>query len=96
MFKEEKNADVDPRNIIPTIKRSGGNLLCDFFLCKGVRIVTQGQGKDRWDQVQGNLEWKLLASARTLKMRSGCVFEHDNDPKYTAKATKKWLKKKHI
>ncbi len=24
------------------------------------------------------------------------VFQHDNDPKHTAKATKEWLKKKHI
>ncbi len=24
------------------------------------------------------------------------VFQHDNDPKHMAKATKKWLKKKHI
>ncbi len=24
------------------------------------------------------------------------VFQHDNDPKHTAKATTEWLKKKHI
>ncbi len=35
-------------------------------------------------------------SARTLKMGHGWVFQHDSDPKHTAKATKKWLKKKHI
>jgi hypothetical protein len=38
----------------------------------------------------------LLPSARALKMGRGCVFQHDNDPKHTAKATKEWLKKKHI
>ncbi|KAL0149804.1 hypothetical protein M9458_054852 [Cirrhinus mrigala] len=38
----------------------------------------------------------LLLSARALKMGHGWVFQHDNDPKHTAKATKEWLKKKHI
>ena len=32
-----------------------------------------------------------LPSVRALKMGSGWVFQHDNDPKHTAKATKEWL-----
>ena len=38
----------------------------------------------------------LLPSVRALKMGRGWVFQHDNDSKHTAKATKEWLKKKHI
>ena len=38
----------------------------------------------------------LLPSVRALKMSRGWVFQHDNDPKHMAKATKEWLKKKHI
>ncbi|KAI4898627.1 hypothetical protein NFI96_025986 [Prochilodus magdalenae] len=38
----------------------------------------------------------LLASARALKVGHGWVFQHDNDPKHTAKETKEWLHKKHI
>ena len=42
------------------------------------------------------LDENLLTSARTLKMGRGWVFHHDNGPKYTTKATKELLKKKHI
>ncbi len=34
--------------------------------------------------------------SRALKMGREWVFQHDNDPKHMAKATKAWLKKKHI
>ncbi|KAK3572187.1 hypothetical protein QTP86_024858 [Hemibagrus guttatus] len=34
--------------------------------------------------------------ARALKMKRGWVFQHDNDPKHTARATKEWLRKKHF
>ncbi|KAK3531115.1 hypothetical protein QTP70_011062 [Hemibagrus guttatus] len=36
------------------------------------------------------------AIARALKMKRGWVFQHDNDPKHTARATKEWLHKKHF
>ncbi len=36
------------------------------------------------------------SSVRALKMGRGWVFQHDNDPKHTARATKKWLRKKHF
>ena len=38
----------------------------------------------------------LLPSVRALKMGREWVFQHDNDQKHMAKATKEWLKKKHI
>ncbi|KAK3543794.1 hypothetical protein QTP70_027263 [Hemibagrus guttatus] len=42
------------------------------------------------------LSKNLLPSARALKMKRGWVFQHDNDPKHTARATKEWLHKKHF
>ncbi len=42
------------------------------------------------------LSENLLPSARALKMKRGWVFQHDNYPKHTARATKEWLRKKHF
>ncbi|KAK3523774.1 hypothetical protein QTP70_010059 [Hemibagrus guttatus] len=42
------------------------------------------------------LSKNLLPSARALKIKCGWVFQHDNDPKHTARATKEWLRKKHF
>ncbi len=42
------------------------------------------------------LSENLLPSARALKMKHGWVFQHDNDPKHTARAMKEWLRKKHF
>ncbi|KAK3524545.1 hypothetical protein QTP70_029851 [Hemibagrus guttatus] len=36
------------------------------------------------------------AIARALNMKHGWVFQHDNDPKHTARAMKEWLRKKHF
>ncbi|KAI4897041.1 hypothetical protein NFI96_004688 [Prochilodus magdalenae] len=36
------------------------------------------------------------SAVRALKMGRGWVFQHDNDPKHTARITKEWLRKKHI
>ncbi|KAI3368084.1 hypothetical protein L3Q82_026902, partial [Scortum barcoo] len=39
-------------------------------------------------------DWENVIWA--LKMKRGWVFQHDNDPKHTARATKEWLRKKHF
>ncbi len=59
-------------------------------LCFGGVFLLRGQdnctaSKGRW-----------IVRARALKMGLGWVFQHDDDPKHTAKATKERLKKKHI
>ncbi len=82
-----RNAAYDPKNTIPTVKRGGGNMLWGCFLLRGQDNCTASMG--RWTG-------PCTVRARALKMGRGWVFQHDNDPKHTAKATKEWLKKKHI
>ena len=81
-----KNAEYNPKNTIPTVKHGGGNLmLWGCFSAKGTgRIEGRMNGVMYWEIWGDN----LLPSVRALKMGRGWVFQHDNDPKHTAKATK--------
>ncbi|KAI4892048.1 hypothetical protein NFI96_004680 [Prochilodus magdalenae] len=86
-----------PKNTIPTVKHGGGNImLWGCFSAKGpgrlVRVHERMNGAMYCEILGAN----LLPSARAMKMKRGWVFQHDNDPKHTARATKEWLRKKHF
>uniref|UniRef100_A0A803JLA2 Transposase Tc1-like domain-containing protein n=1 Tax=Xenopus tropicalis TaxID=8364 RepID=A0A803JLA2_XENTR len=93
----KKNAAYDPQNTVPAVKHGGENiLLWGCFSAKGTGQLIRINGKMDGAMYREILNDNLLPSARKLKMGRGWVFQHDNDPKHTAKATKEWLKKKHI
>uniref|UniRef100_A0A8D0AJR8 Tc1-like transposase DDE domain-containing protein n=1 Tax=Sander lucioperca TaxID=283035 RepID=A0A8D0AJR8_SANLU len=94
-----RNAAYDPKNTIPIVKHGGGNIgpimFWGCFSAKGTGKLHRIKGTmdgAMYRQISGE---NLLPSARALKMVRGWVFQHDNEPKHTAKATKERLKK-HI
>ncbi|KAK3543846.1 hypothetical protein QTP70_030063, partial [Hemibagrus guttatus] len=63
---------------------------------RGVKMITRTVSKNprtTWGDLVNDLQ---RAKTRALKMKRGWVFQHDNDPKHTAWATKEWLRKKHF
>ncbi len=76
-----KNAELHPKNTISA--KGPERLIC----------VKERMNGAMYREI---LSENLLPSARTLKMKRGWVFQHDNDPKHTARATKEWLRKKHF
>ncbi|KAK3505846.1 hypothetical protein QTP70_003826, partial [Hemibagrus guttatus] len=92
-----KNAELLPKNTIPTVKHRGGNImLWGCFSAKGPGRLIRVKERMNRAMYREILSKNLLPSARALKMKRGSVFQHDNDPKHTARATKKWLRKKHF
>ncbi len=75
-----RNAAYDPKNTIPTVKHGGGNIM--LWWC----FSTKGTGQ--LHRIKGTMDGTCTVRARALKMGRGWVFQHDNDPKHTAKATK--------
>ena len=93
----KRNAEYNPKNTIPILKHGGGNLmLWRCFSAKWTGRLHRIEGRMNGAISREILGDNLLPSVRALKMGRGWVFQHDNDPKHTAKATKEWLKKKHM
>ncbi|CAJ0964710.1 unnamed protein product [Ranitomeya imitator] len=93
----KKNTELHPSNTIPTVKHGGGNImLWGCFSAKGPGRLILVHERKNGAMYHEILSANLLPSARALKMKRGWVFQHDNDPKHTARATKEWLRKKHF
>ncbi|CDQ82278.1 unnamed protein product [Oncorhynchus mykiss] len=93
----KKKDEFNPKNTIPTVKHGGGNIiLWGCFSAKGTGQLHRIEGRMDGAMYREILANNLLPSVRALKMGRGWVFQHDNDPKHTVRATKEWLRKKHF
>ncbi|KAK6328555.1 hypothetical protein J4Q44_G00005330 [Coregonus suidteri] len=93
----KKKDEYNPKNTIPTVKHGGGNIiLWGCFSAKGTGRLHRIEGRMDGAMYREILANNFLPSVRALKMGRGWVFQHDNDQKHTARATKEWLLKKPL
>ena len=85
------------RHTIPTVKYGGGSImLWRLFSASGPGKLVKIEGKMDAAKYREILEENLLKSARDLGLGRRFIFQQDNDPKHTAKATLEWLKNKKV
>lgn len=93
----KSNTAHQPGNTIPTLKYGGGTImLWGCFSAAGTGNIVRIDGRMNGAQYREILDKNLRPSAKKLKLRKKLVFQQDNDPKHTARATLEWLKMKNI
>ncbi|KAJ8404564.1 hypothetical protein AAFF_G00334270 [Aldrovandia affinis] len=84
-------------NTIPTVKHGGGSIMMwGCFSAAGTGRLVLIEGKMNAAKYTEILEGNLLQSALDLRLGQRFTFQHDNDPKHTAKRTKEWLRRKSV
>lgn len=89
------NKRFDPKYTKGTVKFGGGNIMVwGCFSWHGLGPLHLVDGTMDQIQYRGILETKMLP--HSAKMGEDWEFQHDNDPKHTAKTVTKWLKDNEI
>ena len=92
IYLTKKGEASNPKNTIPTVKQGGGNLmLWGCFSANGpgnLITVSCTMKKEQYIKILTNNIWQ---SAEKVGLGHQWTFQHDNNPKHTAKVVKKWL-----
>uniref|UniRef100_A0A8C7M569 Tc1-like transposase DDE domain-containing protein n=1 Tax=Oncorhynchus mykiss TaxID=8022 RepID=A0A8C7M569_ONCMY len=92
-----KNAELHPKNTIPTVKHGGGNImLWGCFSAKGPGRLLCVKERMNGAMYREILSENLLPSARALKMKPARFFQQDNAPCHTARSIKVWIEDHQI
>ncbi len=89
-YLEGEECCLWPQEHHPHRQTWGGNImLWGCFSAKGTGQL---------HRIKGMMDGAMYRQDQGIEASQGIEngFQHDNDPKHTAKATKEWLKKKHI
>lgn len=88
---------LNPRNLRGTVKHRGGNIMVwGCMSAGGVGRIHRVEGIMKTDQYIQILQRSMLPSMKKLLGHQRGIFQHDNDPKHSAKKTKEWLSKKKV
>lgn len=88
----QPNAELEPRNLIPTVKHGGGSVMVwGCMSANGVGNLHFIEGTMDHRMYIDILKNNLRSSAQKMGLGDDFIFQQDNDPKHTARNTKLWL-----
>lgn len=84
---------LDERSVKPTVKHGGGGVLIwGCMTSKGVGFSCKIDTTMDQHLYKSILEEELMQTIEYYELEEGeIIFQHDNDPKHTAKSVKEWL-----
>ena len=71
-------------------------MIWECFSEKGVSQISVIEGKMNAQKYKQILQENLMSSVESLELPSDYILRQDNDPKHTAKSTKKWLSENNV
>ena len=78
--------------IVPTVKHGGGNIMVWASMsAHGPGPMRLVDGVMDQHQYRSILEETMLPAAETMFANRPWIFQHDNDPKHTARSVKQWI-----
>ena len=81
----------------PTVKFGGGSIMfLGCFSSAGPGELETIEGRMNSEMYRGILERCLVKSAEKFNLPRGWIFQQDNDPKHTARATRAWFQDREI
>lgn len=92
MVWRKKNTEMEPQNLVPTVKHGGGSIMVwGCMSAAGVGKLHFIEGVMDHRMYIRILKENLSASAEKLGLKGKYIFQQDNDPKHTAENTRLWL-----
>ena len=96
VWRKRKEA-FNPKNTIPTVKFGGGSIMVwGCFSGNGTGCLQIIKGRMNGAMYRDILSENLIRSVEMLQLGQNFVFQQDNDPKHTAKATSKWFEDNNV
>ena len=82
---------------IPTVNHGDGSItLWGCFSAAGTGRLVRIEAKMNGAKYREILDENVLQSAYYLRLGRRFTFQHDNDPKHTAKTTQEWLRDRSL